>query len=114
MDNFCIDAGQKLNFETPTLLISGGLDSLHLQGPGENFPVCAPEAISNKWYFDALKGPVWMINATEYGHLDMCDMDDPIGTDNAFCPSNVLNTTDYHNAVAGEYVAFLDGTVDAA
>ena len=40
----CIEPGTNLNFQIPTLIISGGLDSVPgIDGLGNIFPACAPE-----------------------------------------------------------------------
>lgn len=35
------------------------------------YPPCAPEDMSNDRFSDAWRGPVWQINATYYGHMDI-------------------------------------------
>ena len=44
MDNFCIEPGTLLNYQTPTLVLSGGLDSLPgINNMGSLMPACAPQ-----------------------------------------------------------------------
>ena len=57
-------------------------------------------------------GPVWMINATEYGHMDSVDEDanwDNIVDYFHVCPSNPNTTDSYRIYMAGQFVAFMDG-----
>ncbi len=108
--DFCTINGEKLNFETPTVILPVGLDSV----PGHNgplWPACAPEDLSNQRFYDAFRGPVYMINATEYGHIDVNDADSYVsGFVNAThgCSLNEATTDDYRYFVAGEYIAFLE------
>lgn len=74
-----ITPGQKLNFTLPSLLLNNGLDP---QATNVLFPPCAPEALSNDRFYDAMRGPIWAVNATEFGHLDCCD------TQSSLCPTN--------------------------
>ena len=105
VDNFCITEGVKLNFETPTVILPGGLDSIPV---GEIGPPCAPADMSNDWYYNAMTGPAWMINATEYGHVDMCDFEPGSIFENS-CTENQNDTSLFKDYVAGEYAAFLNG-----
>jgi hypothetical protein len=64
--NYCTTPGEKLSFDVPALLLRTGLD------PKVKVMVaCAPDKISNQRFFDAWSGPIWMANATKYGHLDV-------------------------------------------
>jgi hypothetical protein len=68
INNYCITPGEKLPFDIPALLLRTGLD------PKVKVMVaCAPDRISNQRYFNAWSGPIWMVNATKYGHLDVND-----------------------------------------
>ena len=70
----CIDPPSKVNFQIPTLIISGGLDSLKgINGLGEIIPACAPEDLSNDRFFHAMTGPTIKVNTTQYGHADCFD-----------------------------------------
>ena len=92
IDSTCISPPSKLNFHTPALVISGGLDSVPgVDLMGGLFPACAPEVVdlnvklqhlnpcsqcqdlSNERFYSALTGPTVLVNTTEYGHLDCLD-----------------------------------------
>ena len=48
INQVCIDPPNLLNFQLPTLIIAGGLDSVPgVDGLGNLFPACAPEVIRN-------------------------------------------------------------------
>jgi len=64
--NYCTTPGQKLSFDIPALLLRTGLDPVV-----KTLVACAPDRISNQRFFDAWSGPIWMANATNYGHLDV-------------------------------------------
>jgi len=64
--NYCTTPGQKLSFDIPALLLRTGLDPVV-----KTLVACAPDKISNQRFFDAWSGPIWMANATKYGHLDV-------------------------------------------
>lgn len=64
--NYCTTPGEKLSFDVPALLLRTGLDPKVKLGVA-----CAPDRISNQRFFDAWSGPIWMANATKYGHLDV-------------------------------------------
>merc|ERR1739848_875188 len=66
--NYCTTPGEKLSFDVPALLLRTGLDPKVKLGVA-----CAPDRISNQRFFDAWSGPIWMANATKYGHLDVND-----------------------------------------
>lgn len=66
VNNYCTTPGQKLGFDTPALLLRTGLDPVV-----KTLVACAPDRISNQRFFDAWSGPIWMANATKYGHLDV-------------------------------------------
>merc|ERR1719300_1588297 len=68
----CITEGEYLNYATPTLIAMAGLDPLLSQGNFIN-NTCAPERFSNERFLDAMSGPTWFLNATEYGHGDFLD-----------------------------------------
>jgi len=64
--NYCTTPGEKLSFDVPALLLRTGLDPKVKLGVA-----CAPDRISNQRFFNAWSGPIWMANATKYGHLDV-------------------------------------------
>ncbi len=108
--NYCTIPGTSLNFETPTVILPAGLDSVSGH-EGPFWPPCAPEELSNQRFYDAFRGPVYMINATEYGHIDINDADTFIsGMVNMThgCAQNPTTTDNYRHFVAGEFIAFLE------
>jgi len=66
VNNFCTTPGKKLEFDVPALLLRTGLDPVV-----KKMVACAPDKISNQRFFEAWSGPIWMVNATKYGHLDV-------------------------------------------
>jgi len=106
----CIDPPNLLNFQVPTLIIAGGLDSVPgVDGLGNLFPACAPEEFSNDRFYDALTGPTVMINTTQYGHLDCVDDDvyNLISTLHLCATNRDTDKDVYRDYVSGEIVAFL-------
>lgn len=113
IDSFCIAGGDDIvNFITPTLVLSAGLDNL----PGflGSIP-CAPSAISNLYFYDALDPatPRWLNNATEFGHGDFLN---PIFEEvlqlTQFCATTdlgLLALSRYRSYVAGQVVSFIKG-----
>mmetsp|Transcript_74794 Transcript_74794/g.194995 ORF Transcript_74794/g.194995 Transcript_74794/m.194995 type:complete len:225 (+) Transcript_74794:2-676(+) len=94
-----ITPGQKLNFTLPSLLLDNGLDP---KSSNALYPPCAPEVLSNDRFYNAMRGPIWAVNATEYGHLDCCD------TQGSLCPTN--SSTDkaaYKETIVAAAAAFL-------
>eukprot|EP01083_Nonionella_stella_P256716 879541_1 len=67
--------GKKLPFAVPLFHVETGLDPVSA-GLG---PPCAPIKESNQRFVDAWNGPVYQINATQFGHMDNethCDNDE--------------------------------------
>lgn len=62
-----------LPFATPALLISTGYDGVAAIPSIPFDPPCAPDGHSNLRFYNAWQGPIWMINATDYGHGDWLD-----------------------------------------
>ena len=93
--NYCTTPGEKLSFDTPALLLRTGLD------PKVKLLVaCAPDRISNQRFFDAWSGPIWMVNATKYGHLDVND--DGVGKlGGVVCATDNEPNDVYHEHIAG-------------
>merc|ERR1711935_1167274 len=108
--NYCIEPGTNVNFQTPTLIVSGGLDSTPgMDHTGGIVPACAPQDLSNDRFFNAMTGPTLLINTTDYGHIDCMDQAfiDVVGAIN-FCKTNPDADKDvYRNFIAGQVVAFL-------
>lgn len=77
------------------------------------FPPCAPENLSNRRFFDALAGPTWMLNATDFGHLDMLDPEfQQLAAETHLCAvtdGGEAEMDSYRSFVAGETVAFIRG-----
>ena len=110
IDDYCIDPPTMLNFQTPTMVISGGLDSIPgIDNLGALMPACAPEDLANDRFYDALTGPTLLVNTTAYGHIDcldddMLDMLEMIH----FCATDTNTDKDaYRTFVAGQITAFL-------
>lgn len=71
VDDFCITPGESLPFTVPTLLLTAGYDSVPgINIVGDIIPSCAPPDLSNMRFYEALQGPVWLNNATQFGHVD--------------------------------------------
>eukprot|EP01061_Rhynchopus_euleeides_P003166 TRINITY_DN1243_c0_g1_i2.p1 TRINITY_DN1243_c0_g1~~TRINITY_DN1243_c0_g1_i2.p1 ORF type:complete len:346 (+),score=106.52 TRINITY_DN1243_c0_g1_i2:112-1038(+) len=103
VQNFCTATDAKLNYTVPAVMVSTGLDPV----PGPEGVACAPEEMSNMRYYNAWAGPVWAVNATQYGHLDIGDeMIDFFGK--AICASDSLNHKLFKQQVAGVVAAFVD------
>jgi len=96
-----------LNVTIPALHIETGLDpvSAHF-----GFPACAPPAISNDRFYRAMRAPIWQINATENGHLDVLDSNSSKLYD-LICkePPKTVDKALYRSAVGGWVVAFMSG-----
>ncbi|RNA13625.1 Chlorophyllase, partial [Brachionus plicatilis] len=60
----------QLPFVIPTLILRTEFDPIPKSGI---IPACAPDALSNKRFYDSLPGPKWMLNFTHYGHGDFLD-----------------------------------------
>jgi len=99
--NYCITPGQKVEFSTPALLLRTGLDPVV-----KRMVACAPDQLSNQRFFDAWAGPIWMANATKYGHLDLNgNQTGKMGR--IICASDNEPKPLYHSQVAGLTHAFL-------
>lgn len=99
--NFCITPGQKLMFSIPALLLRTGLDPKVV-----DVVACAPDNLSNQRFFDAWSGPIWMVNATKYGHRDPLDKAiSKVGT--IMCAADSEPRPLYHSQVAGLISAFM-------
>jgi len=98
---YCITPGQKTNFTAPALLLRTGLDPVV-----KVMVACAPDKLSNQRFYDAWAGPVWEVNATGYGHLDVND--DGVGKmGGAVCATDDLPKAPYQAQVAGLTTSFL-------
>lgn len=110
INDYCIHPPTLLNFQTPTMVIAGGLDSIPgMDNLGDLMPACAPKDLANDRFYDALTGPSVLINTTAYGHIDcldddMLDMLEMIH----FCKTDPNTDKDaYRTFVAGQITAFL-------
>jgi len=87
-----------------------GLDPVPgINGTHHLMPPCASDELSNLRFYDAMSGPTWFVNATEYGHGDFLN---PIAVESIkllhFCASN--DDTDkhvYRHFVSGEIASFI-------
>jgi len=96
-----IKPGAKVTFDIPALLIDNGLDP---KSVSRFYPPCAPPNVSNDHFYNAWRGPIWNINATEYGHVDC--LDTPNG---ALCPTDKHMDKDlYRGMLADAVTTFLD------
>lgn len=88
---FVITPGELVNFTVPALEIVAGYDTV----PSSKYKLndissitiitqltwitdvtgyaCAPEDLTGKRFYDAMRGPTWYVNATAYGHGDFLD-----------------------------------------
>lgn len=75
-----------LKFTTPVALIMSGLAGVPLPLPSIlHWPACAPDDRTGYHWYDSLLSPKWMLNFTDYGHLDL--LDDYYSTKaNLICP----------------------------
>lgn len=99
--NYCTTPGEKLPFDIPALLLRTGLDPKVKVGVA-----CAPDRISNQRFFDAWAGPIWMVNATKYGHLDVNNAG-ASAAGGLICPTDDEPKDVYHEHVAGLVDAFV-------
>merc|ERR1711865_505133 len=98
----------RLNVTIPALHIETGLDP---KSVGLGFPACAPPKLSNARFYNAMHGPTWQINATDYGHLDCIDNGTVVTVfGGLICPSNKnSNKPLYWAAVGGWVTSFIHG-----
>lgn len=108
---FVITPGQKVNFSIPTMQLVAGLD--HLVSPVTGV-ACAPDFLSGRRFFDAMSGPAWYINATDYGHADFMDSGaQKLVEENDFCGNNPKTPKkEYNQFVGGQVVSFLKAVLD--
>ncbi len=93
---------------TPVFVFETGLGD----EPGFNikvWPACAPAQISAHHFYEAFDGPKWLINAVNFGHIDMLD-DTARGAVSAirFCKGASKSDYDlYRRVIAGSVEAFV-------
>lgn len=114
IDDYVITPGELLCYDTPTLVLTCGLDELPGVNIGDFVPACAPHDLSNKRFYEALAGPTWYVNATAYGHADFLDPAfQAIVQGIHFCATDPGADKDiYRSFAAGSVVAFLSGVYD--
>merc|ERR1719428_932408 len=72
---------------------------------------CAPDRISNQRFFNAWSGPIWMVNATKYGHLDVND-DSVEKMGGIICATDSEPNDVYRAHIAEQVDAFLSVVFD--
>lgn len=70
VDDFITHPGQLLPYEIPVLVVESALSAVRAL-PGE-LP-CAPNLLSNMRFYNAMRGPKWYVNISDYGHTDFYD-----------------------------------------
>jgi len=110
MEEFtCITPGELLDYNTPTLIAMAALDPLLSNGKFIN-NTCAPQGFSNERFFDAMDGPTWFVNATDYGHGDFLDpFEYNVMEKIHFCATDANTDKDiYRRFVTGEIASFVE------
>lgn len=103
----CQGADVKVNFRVPALHIETGLDPVGLVP-------CAPAYMSNARFYNAWQGPIWQLNATKVGHMDLANEVGVISTlSRLVCKSthDKLLRADYRRTIAATVWAFAHGLV---
>jgi hypothetical protein len=100
INNTVVHPPQQLNFTLPSLLLASRLAAV----PNGLFPPCASLELGPDRFFNAFPGPVWLVNATQYGHVDFCDqwLIDVVG-DTDFCVVSTAPKAIYRDFVAGMF-----------
>ena len=99
-----------VNFIIPALHIETGLDPVKANA---FMPPCAPAAMSNARFYDAWRGPVYQLNATRMGHMDLANGNTPGALSRIVCAShrNASDIASYRHLIAGVVSAFAQGLV---
>ena len=107
---FVIHPPAPVNFVTPALHIETGLDP---KSAGLLRPPCAPASMSNGRFFDAWQGPIWQLNATAFGHIDICDIPTDTKSSGFLCPGNgdSAQVAQYHLTAAAVVASFIRGVL---
>ena len=101
--DFVINPPKPVSFKIPALHIATGYDSVSRSWIT---PPCAPLNYSNNHFFDAWLGPIWQVNATNYGHASILDSVWNVFA-NVLChPGADSDLKAYHSAVSGWITAF--------
>ena len=100
---YVIHPPAKVNFNIPALHIMTGKDPT-------GTPPCAPAFMSNNRFYNAWNGPIYQINATDFGHMGVVD-DDKGGLYKLACPKNKNKTAVdiYRNMVGNTVNTFING-----
>jgi len=98
-----ITPGQKLSFNIPALHMDNYLDP---QGDALGVS-CSPAKLSGPRWFDAMQGPVWNVNATQFGHIDCLNFG--VGAVGSLvCPTKLgSNRKKYRKMLAKSITTFL-------
>ena len=110
---FVIHPPAKVNFTIPALHIETGNDPVPAFRHAKKYPACAPANMSNNRFYDAWRGPIWQINATRYGHLDVCDNGIFRLVSSPICREEKgVDLTIYRDTVADLMHCFIRGILD--
>lgn len=106
---YVIHPPRKVNFVVPALHIETGLD------PSKASPItppCAPANMSNGRFFDAWRGPIYQMNATNMGHMDLANWKGG-GLAKLVCASKKNQTAIqlYQQTIAAAAAAFAKGLI---
>jgi len=107
---YCITPGELLPFQTPSLIVNGGLDTVPGIGPdGGLFPACAPVDLGADRFYRALGGPTLLVNTTDFGHADLLDeLEADANQWLSFCKTDKeQDRTAYRQELGGQVVSFL-------
>jgi hypothetical protein len=80
---------------------------------GAACPSGGPRRRSNGRFFDAWRGPIWQLNATAFGHTDICNF--ASAANGMLCPANgdAAQVADYQSTAAAVVAAFVRGLLGA-
>jgi len=103
-----ITPGQKLSFNIPALHLDNYLDPKK----DKTGVACSPAELSGPRWFDAMQGPVWNVNATQFGHVDCLDSG-VLQAASLMCPTKPLkNKKPYRKMLAASITTFLGALFD--
>jgi hypothetical protein len=108
VQEFVVHPPNKLNFSSPALHIETGLDPVSAK-PALDFPACAPTNISNERFYNAWNGPIWQVNATDYGHMSIGNPGIVGDASGLICdePPKSVDEAIYRESIAGIVALFL-------
>ena len=106
---YVIHPPAKVNFVAPALHIETGLDP---RKASPFTPPCAPANMSNARFFDAWRGPIYQMNATNMGHMDLANLKGG-GLAKLVCASKKNHTAIrlYQQTIAAATYAFARGLI---